>query len=255
MEDNSQSDWRETFPDELKLHPSILKFKDPISLGKSYIELEKRMGSRVEMPDFEKAKPEELETFYTKWGRPEKPDAYEYPKLPEGMNIDDGFGNSVKSLAHKLGLNKNQFNQLTQWGIEQSQGMYIEQQKENEKSQSALKAEWGFRYNDNLEKSHKALAMMTGYNDKHPFLKYLETSGMGNNPEFLKFLHEFGEKFSEDKFIDPSIQKTEMNKENAKKRINEIKADTKHPYWNEQDARHTDAVKEMNKLYEEINAE
>lgn len=244
-----ENDWRESLPFELKTSDSLSKFKDVGSLAKSYTELEKMMGSRVSIPN-EKSKEDEWNGFYKSWGRPEKHDEYKFPdKLPEGLSIDDEFGGSVKMLGHKLGLNQSQFNKLIEWGVEQSQGALSAQQKAAETSQKALKDEWGFRYKDNIEKAHQTLAALVGYKDDHPFIKYLETSAMGDSPEFLRFLYELNDRFGEDKLLDSDKSKAELAQGDAKKRINEIRADQKHPYWNEQDPRHMDAVKEMNSLY------
>ena len=249
MVDDNLNDWRQQVPEDLRLNPSVLKFKDVGSLAKSYVELESMLGKRVELPDLDKAKPEEVDALYERLGRPKKFEEYDFGKLPEGMAVDETFGNAVKSISHKMGLNKKQFEMLKNWGIEQSQGMLIEQTKEKETSQNVLRAEWGFRYNDNVEKAHKALAMLVNFNDKHPFLQQLERSGMGDNPEFLKLLLEINERFGEDKLINSNIQKEQLDKDNARKKVLEIRADKKHPYWNENDPRHMDAVKEYNDLY------
>jgi hypothetical protein len=247
--DQAPGAWLQQLPEDVRLHPSVLKFKGPDQLAKSYIELEKMMGSRITLPDFEKGKPEEVEEFLTKWGRPGKADGYEYSQMPEGLTMDETFGTAVKGLAHQLGLNKAQFAKLEKWGIDQSQGMMIEQQKAQEKVTNELRAEWGFGYNDNVEKAHKTLAMLVGYNEKHPFLNHVEKSGLGNDPAFLKFMLDVSERFSEDKLIDTKIKGEELTRENARKKINEMRADKKNPYWNEMDPRHKDAVKEMNDLY------
>ena len=242
-------DWRTLLPEDLRFSDRLSKFKDAGSLAKSYMDLESEMGKRISLPG-EDAKDEELNAFYAKWGRPEKHDAYEFPKeLPEGLHIDENFGGSVKALAHKLGLNKRQFNQLVTWGVEQSQGMMLEQQKESELSEKALKDKWGFRFNDNIEKSDKALAFLVGGNAKHPFLDYLEQSGMKNSPQFREFLLEFGQRFSEHAFINPDVQRGEMDKQAAEKRIKEIRSDPKHPYWLDSAPGHIEAVKEMQELY------
>lgn len=242
------SNWREVLPEEIRHNDSLAKFKDVGSVAKSYLELERRMGSTVVIPK-DTDKEEAWNSFYGKWGRPEKHEAYEFPKLPEQLKIDDAFGGSVKSLAHKMGLNQRQFNQLVEWGSEQSLAVMNEQQKVSEQNQAKLRSEWGFRYNDNLEKAHKTLAMLVGFKDDHPFIKYLDNSNLGDDPEFLKFLLEVGTRFNEDTFVDSKSKQDVVEKDQAKQKINEIRADPKHPYWNEQDARHGDAVKEMNRLY------
>lgn len=246
---NPPQDWRLSLPTPLQNSETLGKFKDVGSLASSYVELEKRMGSSVSIPK-DTDKEDVWNGFYSKWGRPEKHDAYAFPEIPKELKIDDNFGGSVKALAHKMGLNQRQFNELVNWGVEQSQGILTEQQKTAETNEKALKAEWGFGYSNKIEKAHKALAMLVGFKEDHPFLKYLETSAMGDSPEFLKFLLEVHDRFGEDGFVDSRTATQETERGDAQKKINEIRADAKHPYWNESDPRHADALKEMDKLYQ-----
>lgn len=239
---------RDWLPEDLRFNDSLSKFKDAGSVARSYLEIEKKFGSTVNLPK-DDSKPEEWDKFYKNWGRPEKFDGYKFPEIPKDLSINDEFGGVVKNLGHKLGLNQRQFDQLVMWGVEQSQGMLSEQGKASEASEKELKSEWGFRYNDNIEKAHKSLAMLVGFKEDHPFIKYLENNKMGDAPEFLKFLLDVGERFSEDKFIDSKASTVASEKSDAQKQINIIRADAKHPYWSENDPRHSDAVKEMDKLY------
>lgn len=252
--EGTPQDWRQSLPEELRFNDGLSKFKDVGSVAKSYLELEKKLGSAVSIPK-DTDKEDEWNNFYGKWGRPGKPEEYEFPKLPEQLKIDDQFGGSVKSLAHKMGLNKRQFQQLVEWGSEQSLAMMNEQNKARETNQGKLKNEWGFTYNDKLEKAHKTLAMLVGFKEDHPFIKYLENSSMGDDPEFLKFLYDVGTRLGEDTFVDSKTKTDVVEKDQAKQKINEIRADQKHPYWNEQDPRHGDAVREMDRLYKQVYGE
>jgi hypothetical protein len=192
-----------------------------------------------------------MDSYYKKWGRPDKNEDYKFPdKMPEGFSINEEFGGAVRSLGHKLGLNQRQFSDLTQWGIEQSVAIEALQKTERETGQKGLKDKWGYAFDSNREKALRTLNMLTGGKQDHPFVQYLKNSGAGDSPQFLEFMLELNEKFGEDKFIDSKIHQETMDKDNARKKINEIKADSKGAYWNENHSQHGDALKEMNRLYE-----
>lgn len=245
------SDWRTGLPEDLRTKDTFSKFKDVPSLAKSYMELEQHLGKSTVLPG-EDAKPEDYDAFFKKWGRPDKFDEYKFPeKLPEGMAIDEKFGGSVKALAHDLGLNKKQFDKLVKWGVEQSVGMSQLKQQQAEEGMKSLKTEWGFSYDNNIEKAHRALALLVNFDDKHPMVKIIDETGLGDNPAFIKFLVELGDRFGEDGLVgDNKNKELEVKVEDAKKKINEMRADQKGPYWNENDPRHNDAIKEMARLYE-----
>lgn len=243
-------DWREILPENVKFSDSLGKFKDIPSLATSYLELERKLGSRIGLPN-ESSKPEEWATYFKHWGRPETDSGYEYPELPKELFIDDGFKQSLNRMAHDLGLNKGQFKKLVEWGAGRSMEALQQQAQESEKTKGILQKEWGFRYKDNYEKSMRALGFLVGYKADHPFLKYLESSAVGDDPNFLKMLFDLHERLGEDAFEDTkATTQTQLQKSDAIRKINEIRSDDKHPYFNEYDARHKDAVIEMNKLYE-----
>lgn len=254
MADNSPprpetTDWREQLPDDLKQSQSITKFKTIPDLAKSYLEIEKMMGSRVGLPK-DDSPAEEWNGFYKSWGRPDKFDAYKIPDLPKELNIPDEFGKSLREMAHTIGLNQKQFEKLINWGAQQSMTALQAQQATNSERAGKLKKEWGFKYENNYNKAMRALAYLVGYKSDHPFLQYLETTSMGNDPEFLQMLFDLHERLGEDSFEDTKVTQEALAGDEAKKKINEIRADPKHPYFNENDPRHADAVKEMTQLYE-----
>lgn len=84
------------------------------NLAKKARDAESLIGRSVQIPD-DKAKPEDLDKFFNRLGRPEKPDGYEF-KLPESLPKDFAYdkdrANAFKSWAHQAGLTKRQAQQL-----------------------------------------------------------------------------------------------------------------------------------------------
>lgn len=90
----------EFLPESLKDVAALQKFKDVEGLAKGYMSLEKELGGRVKLPDFENGNEDDLNKFWSKLGRPEKSDGYAIEGLE---NVED-----FKNAAHKAGLSVKQ---------------------------------------------------------------------------------------------------------------------------------------------------
>lgn len=95
------------------------EIKDAKAAAKLAHEQAKMLGNAVRVPGKD-AKPEEVEAFLDKLGRPAKADEYKFemPKLPEAVPYDSERANGFKSLAHKLGLTQAQAAALHDWAAE-----------------------------------------------------------------------------------------------------------------------------------------
>lgn len=77
--------WYSSLPDELKSDPNIIKFKDPASLAKSYIHLQRNLGAdKIALPG-ENATDDDWKQVYRKLGVPESLDEYKV-NSPEGLD-------------------------------------------------------------------------------------------------------------------------------------------------------------------------
>jgi hypothetical protein len=100
-ETNPQSSF---LPESLKDAAALQKFKDVESLATGYISLEKEIGSRVKVPDFNSDDTESLDKFYSKIGRPETPEGYTIDGIEDAE--------SIKNIFHKTGLNNKQASEI-----------------------------------------------------------------------------------------------------------------------------------------------
>ena len=93
---------------DLKASPSILKFKDKNTLARSYVNLEKELGKRVGLPDFEKGDQKDVDAFWGKLGVPNAPEGYKLvpPKFPDGSGLEFAKEDldSFSKLAHEARL-------------------------------------------------------------------------------------------------------------------------------------------------------
>lgn len=253
-EDNN--DWRESLPLDMKTNDSLSKFKDVGSLAKSYLDMERFVSTTGRVPKADSANSEEWNGFYKHWGRPEKADEYKYPdNVPAEYNLNDEFKGQISSLAHELGLNQKQFDKMITWGVTTSKGIYDKQNTTLAAETEKLKHKWGWSAESNFERARRTIATLAGMKADHPFIQWLESTGNDHNPVVIEFFYDISKQLGEDNFVDEETRVQQTEAASAQRRINEIMADMKGPYWNEQDPRHNDVVTEVAKLYQTMNQE
>ncbi len=93
----------------LKEYPSLDKFKEPASLAKSYVELEKGFSSRVPMPKSD-APQEDWDKFYSRM-RPQASTEYQI-EMPGIDGLDDSKLYKWKESFWNAGLNQRQVNTI-----------------------------------------------------------------------------------------------------------------------------------------------
>lgn len=226
-------------------------FKGPEDLVRSYFSLNDKMSSTGRLPKSD-APAEEWDTFYKAWGRPDKPEAYTLSKeeLKTAAGGDAFLGN-VSVMAHKLGLNNTQYEQMVQWGVEQSVAMNKQQKEATEMLKADLRKEWGFAYDDKVGLARRTLAGLTT-GPKDPLITFLDATGLSDHPEIIKLFNKLGDIIGEDNILKEG-QHTVDEITNAKDKILEIRGDPKHPFNDARHVGHRKAVQDMNALYEIAN--
>lgn len=243
---------------KLKEHPSALKFKDAPSVLKSYIEAEKSLSGRVAVPT-DKSTPEERSAFWNKLGRPEKADGYKLTELKDlhpSIKLGPEGAKPYLEMAHSLNITNEAADKLHSWFLKQmSEAAKVSEKTALEAqaaSKAALEKEWGGKLAENLEASKKFVELVGGKDAVDAL------GDMGNNPALLKMLHKISTVISED-----AIQKINGGQgggggsntaEGAKQAIDAVinlrgEERAKHPYFNENDPKHQEAVNEMREKY------
>jgi hypothetical protein len=138
----------------------------------SYRELESKLGKAI-VPPGDDAKPEDLNAFYAKLGRPEKAEAYEF-KLPEGLPenfpYDGKAAEKYKVWAHDAGLPPKQAQALHDMYVKDTAAQLQAHQEAYAKSVEAahneLVKEWGDpksgTYERNQELANRAIRQLGG---------------------------------------------------------------------------------------------
>lgn len=177
---------------------------EPLKAVNAYKELEKFRGASenelLRLPKDPEA-PNAYDAIYNKLGRPESPDKYEV-KLPEGVQVDEARLKQGRDLAHKLGLNTKQFQELVsvdaQYYQQTTEAAFKEQQQKATLEAESLKKEWGNAYDERKELARRALrSNLPQGADADAIMDTLEKSvGLAST---LKLLANVGSKSGEDK--------------------------------------------------------
>lgn len=152
------------------------QFKDVASIAKTAREQDKLLGNAIRVPGKD-AKPEEVDAFLNKLGRPETADGYDFavPKdLPETLPYDAERASGFKALAHQQGLTAKQAAAIHDWAVSNAvqdlnsyTGKTAEERAEAAKGETAkLEKLWGPLNGDqmkvNLTFADKALRDVGG---------------------------------------------------------------------------------------------
>ena len=181
------------------------KFWDPKAkgpkieeLGRSYKNLEKLLGTEKAPIPTDWDDPEQVERWYKAGGRPEAPDKYEFkrPELPNDLSYDEDTEKAFRTWAHANGLNKKQATNLydayVKTQVERHAAWHTGQKQGKEKIVSDLMREHGNQYEGKVNLARTAIREFADPD----YLKWLDESGMGNDPRMIRAWIKVGEKMT-----------------------------------------------------------
>jgi hypothetical protein len=210
----SELGWRAALPDDLKNHDFVKSFTKPGDAIRDYVRVKQESASYIK-PLTEQSTPEEKAAFYTKLGRPESPDKYDF-KRPEGIP-DNAYSPELEAEFRKFvfekGLSKQAATDIYNWYNEKVKGsisaMSAKEASDAETTRQAteaavdkLRGEWkGDAFDTNKAIAVKAFKLFTKGNEEAA--RIVETAKvdgvqLGNHPVFLKLFHEIGKLTSND---------------------------------------------------------
>lgn len=207
---------------------------------KFYNKLQKQAPNLIPRPD--KDKPETIQAVLAALGRPESPDGYEQPQVPEGVDFGEERAAAFKQIAHKHGLTKEQFQGVLSEVLQMDAATYQQQAQNVEADKAALKAEWGSAYDERKGQVVK-LMELTGAPDG--IIEMAKNGAMG--ADVYKWFHSLsgnfkgeGTQVTTDQGGNGALTPAEANE-----RINEIYANRQHPFFNVSHPDHKNALKRM----------
>lgn len=194
------NEWLATLPEPLRGEKTLTKFKDPAALAQSYVNLEK-MPRGVTAPK-DDAPDTEWNEYYEKLGRPKTVDEYKIKaKVPEGVIWNDVAEKTMLTKMHARGLSTKQAQGL----INDYLGLTVEGLTEVKRSlneskdtaEAEMRKEWGGLADRNISLVQRVVHEFGG----EEFKTYLDETGLGNDPRFMKFVHALGVPMLEDNLI------------------------------------------------------
>lgn len=246
--------WKDQLPDEIKGEKSLNQINDIPSLAKSYVHAQKMVGAnKAVVPDPKVATDEDWRAFFQKAGLPESVDNYELEVDKEVKeNLPEGFLETFKQKAYENNVLPQQAKALFDWYRDYESGL-VENQMEQQQQQLKENLEdyrkmMGAKYEKKIGYANKVLEEM-GNED---LSELLQGTGLNVHPQVIEFMSSVGEKlFGEDEVLGEGRDTSNMlSPQEAREKIDNIKGDKNHPYWNRQHPNHDKAVNEMTKLFE-----
>jgi len=258
--------WIEALPEEVqesvgefKEDEAVTKYKTLPDFIKGFKEVSELAGKKGVIVPTDKSSPEEVSNFYKALGRPDTPEAYklsEVKELHSDIKVSDQGKADYFKVAHAAGLTGKQADTLNSWYLTtMSNAMKSAEaavKAQNDQAATALRQEWGEKYDENLAKTNSLIKRVGGDDAINAF------GELGSNPQVLKVLGKIAGAISEDGINQLLGGSGGMSSEQAEEKIAAIKADQKHPYWDENHADHKKWVGpegEMAKLYKAADAE
>jgi hypothetical protein len=220
-------------------------------MGRSYLNLEKLISrDKVPVPAGDDDE-EGWNRWYAATGRPETPDAYELERpaqLP--IEYDEDGEKAFRTWAHQNGLNKRQarnlYDSYVKTQVERA-GEYQKMQTENQRAaQDALQREHGQRFEAKMQLAKAALGK---YADQD-YLKYLDETGLGNDPRTIRAWIKIGEEMQGETRIQGRAPQA-PNTGDLDRAIVEFGQKHQKALFNKDDPQHAWAVAERRKLYEQ----
>lgn len=205
---NQDLGWRAALPDEWKNHDFVKTYQKPGDFVKSAFEIaQDRDGLKQKLENTipklsDKSTDDERAAYYKAIGRPDKADDYAIT-IPEGVPKDEASVEWFKKTSHKLGLSKQQGEALAAGYFEMMKGNLttIENAYKARQAETVnkLKGEWGGKFEENMDLAKKTAQKIGG----EEVIAYLDSTGLGNEPVIVKFMHKLGTMLSEAAFVKP----------------------------------------------------
>lgn len=260
-----------TLPEDLRAESSLQDIKDVAALAKGYVNAQRMIGGSVRIPsedasveaknEFYKklqsvpgvvrlpvdGDKESLDAFYNRIGRPESHDKYKLA-LDEADNVDHSQVGQFKQLAYQIGLTNEQANKLAEFEMQRIQQQSKMFDEVRNTAEATLRQTWGHDFDNRLQGAKEVISM---YSSKYPeAVQELVNGPAGNNPALLAMLSELYSSMKETGAVSAqSNVKYGLAPEEAADKISDIMQNKAHPYHNQADPGHRDAVEKMRKLY------
>jgi len=271
VDTSAEFDFKSHLSEDLRNDSTIADIKDLDSLVKSYKSAQTMIGASVRIPgedasDEQRAEfysklenvpgvtrlpnpdnAEEVAAFRQKMGAPSDASSYDLG-LPEGMEVA-GYEHLVEAAA-KAGVTNDQLKVLAEAEMNKNMASQEQMVADKEAGEKAINELFG---SDKEARITGAKAAARIYAEKFPDqVDALLNGPSGNNPALIAMLADLGKSLAESGHAGmKSAAQFGRTPDEAKLKIEEIRNNPSHPYHNQNDPSHKEAVERMAKFYNE----
>lgn len=192
--------WKNLIEPEFRGEKSLDSYKTFGDVAKSLVMAQKTIGKKGVILPTDKSTPQEVEEFYNSIGRPKTSQEYKFGKdkeVPPEL-YDDKFITSSLDRLHKAGATQKIIDVISQIEAERIKTHLTNIQQESEKfaadSETFLMKTWGDKYKSMVHSGDIAIEKGSS-GDKE--LKQRLIEKFGNDPDFIMFSANLGQKFGE----------------------------------------------------------
>lgn len=212
--------WRDNLPDEIKDAPGLKDVSDVSSLAKQFLDQQSYLGRTIRVPSGD-ALPEELKEFDDKIvdksrgrlikapdltkqeqsrdflksiGMPETPEDYGVPKMDFEANLPQEHITNIQTVAHDLGLTKEQYNKYITQTAKATSDMSTSDQKAYDDDVKGLRRDWG---QDTDRRMKVGIQLANNLGLPQPFLDVANSNKLSG--DWHKALYSLSEQLSGEK--------------------------------------------------------
>lgn len=254
----SAASWRDTLPEDIRAAPTLGKFETIEGLAKSYVNLEKTLGSeKIAIP--KEGDEEAWSRAYKALGAPDTPDAYGFKQpeqIPEGMVYSPDLDKNIASIFHGAKLNPQQAGKVREGlmeivgkgaldSLESGKRAEAERAIEIQRAEEALKAEWGAAY----EQRGKAAGAAINKFLSAETVAAMEAAGLANNPAIIRDMYKLGVSLAGEKELIGATQHV-MSPADLDTAITDFRAKHSAALFDRNHVDHAQRTKEFTALFE-----
>jgi len=210
--------WHDALPEGLKHDKTLREFKDPATLGQSYIELKKWQSGAIRVPGAD-AKPEEWAPVFEKLGKPKTPEGYHTDAIKGFPGADSPERAGLYRKAHDLNLTTAQVEGLIPWAFEREQAVKAQRAEAFLQEHDKLADEWGKAVYDRRVQLVQRLVGQYATDEER---KYLDDTGYTNDPKLFVWLSRIAERTAEHRIIDPMTTESTGSPEQIQQKIADL---------------------------------
>ncbi|QYU68574.1 hypothetical protein J4558_00030 [Leptolyngbya sp. 15MV] len=227
-------------------------WKTPADALKSYASLESTIG-RDKVPLPKDDDPAEMDSFFAKLGMPADPAGYEL-KRPEGVTYSEEMEASFRQWARRARLTKAQaaalHDEFMGFSAQAEQARAKDIERRRGEVEAELRRELGPQFDGTIRRAQRIAADLGG----DEFRAWLNESGVGNQPEMIRFFAKLGQMTAEDSAARgrPGSALV-VTPEQARAEIDRIRGEAQgrpeHPLLNQRHPEHAALQERLNDLY------